>query len=224
MSCHYTYRRGPRWVSLSANIVRRFATGPRLRSSCDSHPTAGGATSRPTDGYTRPAASIEQVLAPAVVALAQEPHQMPAGVQAEGTRRAGQLHARFIGRAAAFAIVAGMAAGHQVLPRSFTGARARDHVIEGQVTRWQRLMAVLAGIAVAHEDVLARKGTGLVRNAPVFEQAYDRRHAQMLPCRMNVRFALLLGGGDALQHQHQRAAGRAHVDRLITGIQNEDRL
>jgi len=66
-----------------------------------------------------------------VVALAEQAHQVPAGVQAKGTRRARQTHARFFRRAAALAIVAGVAAGHQILPRGFARTRAREkHGIE----------------------------------------------------------------------------------------------
>src|SRR5580692_2679135 len=67
---------------------------------------------------------IEQILAPLIVALAEQPHQMPASMQTERPRRARQAHARFIRRTAPLAVIAGMAAGHQILPRRLAGARA----------------------------------------------------------------------------------------------------
>src|ERR1700722_19283272 len=41
---------------------------------------------------------VKQILAPLLVTLAQQPHQVPAGVQAERLRRTRQLHAGFFGR------------------------------------------------------------------------------------------------------------------------------
>src|ERR1019366_1365975 len=95
--------------------------------------------------------SVEQVLPPLGVALAQHAHQVPAGVQAERPRLPHQFHAGFLGSPAALAVVARVTAGHQVLPRRFTGARTRYYVIERQFSRGQRSMAILAGVAVAHQ-------------------------------------------------------------------------
>src|SRR5665213_2805368 len=40
---------------------------------------------------------------------------------------------------------------------------------------------------------------------------------------MDVRARVFLGRRHALQHQHQRAPRRAHVDRFVTGVQYQDR-
>src|SRR5271156_790896 len=101
---------------------------------------------------------------------------MPAGVQTEWARRSSQPHSGFLGRAAALAIVAGMAAGHQILPGSLTGARPRHDMVERKLGRRQWAMAILAGITIPHQDVLAGKSTGLVRDAAIFEQPDHGRH------------------------------------------------
>jgi hypothetical protein len=54
----------------------------------------------------------EQVLAPLVFAASKQPHQMPAGVQAEGAWQTQELHACFFGRPVSFSVVTRMAAGY----------------------------------------------------------------------------------------------------------------
>src|SRR5260370_26540915 len=99
---------------------------------------------------------VEQVFLPLVVALGEQTHQVAAGMQAEGPGRAGELHAGLLGRAAALAVVARMAARDEILPGGLAGARARNYVVERQLRGRHRPMAVLAGVAVAHQNVLAR--------------------------------------------------------------------
>src|SRR5260370_24765869 len=114
---------------------------------------------------------IEEVFAPLIVALGQQSHEVPAGVQAERPGCSRQLEPGFLGRTAALAIVARMAAGHKILPSGFAGARARDHVIESEFAGGHGPVTILAGVAVAHQDIFARKSARLVRNAAVLEQA-----------------------------------------------------
>ena len=138
-----------------------------------------------------PVPSIEQVLAPAVVAAAQHAHDLAAGVQREGPGLAQQDHVvDLVQHAVAFAAVAGVAAGHQVFPRGVAAAGAGNHVIQGEFAGGQHDAAVLAGVAVAQQDVFAREGAGLVRDAAVLQQADDRGH----------------GDAAALGMKHQRHA------------------
>ena len=67
-------------------------------------------------------------------------------------------------------VVAAMAAGDQVFPGRFAGARPRDHMIQSQLAGRQCAMAVLAGVSVAHQNVLARERPGLARNSLVFQE------------------------------------------------------
>ena len=71
---------------------------------------------------TKVLSSIKQILPPLLIALAQQAHQMPAGMQTERTRLAGQLEPRLFRRAAAFSVIAGMTAGDEVFPSRFAGA------------------------------------------------------------------------------------------------------
>ena len=48
-------------------------------------------------------------------------------------------------------------------------------MIERQIAGWRGFRAVLARIAITHQDVLTGEGAGLVRNPPVLEQANHGR-------------------------------------------------
>ena len=116
---------------------------------------------------------VEEVFAPLVVAAAQQAHQVTAGMEAERARLAKEFHARFFRGAAALTIVAAVATGDQILPGGLAGSRARDDVVEGHLAGGQHLVAILAGVAIAHQNVFARKSPGLMGNTPVFQQADD---------------------------------------------------
>jgi len=51
--------------------------------------------------------------------------------------------------------IAGVAAGNQVFPGGRTAARAGDDVVQRQLAGGEDLSAVLAGVAVAQQYVLA---------------------------------------------------------------------
>ena len=70
-----------------------------------------------------------------------------------GSRRA---HVGFVRELIAFAAVAGMAAGYEILPGGETSAGARDDVVEREFAGGQRGGAILAGIAIAQQNIFAR--------------------------------------------------------------------
>ena len=166
---------------------------------------------------------IEEVFAPLIVALAEQPHQMTAGMQAERTRSPRQAHPRFLRSPAALAIIAGMAAGDQIFPSRFPRSRPRLHMVQRQFAGVESSQAILARIAVAHQNVFARKRPRLMRNAAIFEQADHTGHTHGLPCGMDLRVGVLLRRRHAFQHQHQRPARRANIDRLVARIQDKNR-
>jgi len=92
-----------------------------------------------------------------------------AGVQVEGAGLAHQLHRGLAGQLIAFATIACVAARDKVLPGGGTPARTGNHVIEREFSRGEHLSTVLAGIAIAQENVLPRERAGLMGNASVFE-------------------------------------------------------
>ena len=65
-----------------------------------------------------------------------------------------------VGRAVALLVVASAAARHDVQPVGQTAAGARDHVVERELARAERIPAVLAAVVVAAEDVLAAEVNG----------------------------------------------------------------
>jgi hypothetical protein len=75
---------------------------------------------------------VEKVLAPFLVAMADQAHQLARSMESERTRPALKFQAGFFRRAITFAIVAAVAAGHQIFPRRAAAARTGHHVIERQ--------------------------------------------------------------------------------------------
>src|SRR5271155_2258732 len=87
------------------------------------------------------------------------------------------MHPGFVGCAATFAAIAVMARAYDVLPRRHAAARARDDVVQVQLGARQLLVAVLAGVAVAGEDVEAREADVPLGHALVRRQQQDPRDA-----------------------------------------------
>src|SRR5882762_1915009 len=77
--------------------------------------------------------SVEEILAPFVVGVAHHAHDVAAGVEVERARLAEELHIGFVGKLVAFAAVAAVAAGYEVLPTGRTAARAREDVVEREI-------------------------------------------------------------------------------------------
>ena len=142
-------------------------------------------------------------------------------MEREGARLAQQDHVvDLIEQAIAFVAAALMAAGDEVFPRGVAAARTRNHVIESQLAGGIGFAAVLAGVAVAEQNVLAREGAGLVGDAAILEQANDRGHGDDGALRVEREAVLLLSACDSLEHQHEGAARTADVDGLIGGIEH----
>src|SRR6266851_9169996 len=86
------------------------------------------------------------------------------------------MHPGFVGGTATLAAIAVMARAYDVLPRRHSTARARDYVVEIQLGTGQFLVAVLAGVAVAGEDVEARESHVTLGHPLVRRQQKDPRH------------------------------------------------
>ena len=99
---------------------------------------------------------VEQILSPLIVRVPHQAHDVAAGVEIEGSRFPRGLHVGFVRKLIAFAAVAGMAAGDEIFPGRESPARARNHMIERKFTRGKRGAAILAGVAVAQQDVFPR--------------------------------------------------------------------
>src|SRR5271156_845108 len=120
--------------------------------------------------------SIKQVLAPLFVAMSDQSHQLPRRVQRKRPRPPLQFDSSLFRRAIALAVVARVAASHQIFPRRTPAPRTRHHVIQRQLRSRERPRAELASISVAQQNVLPRKRAALLRNVPVTQQPNHRRH------------------------------------------------
>ncbi len=146
---------------------------------------------------------------------------MAAGVEVEGAGFAHELHAGFQGELVAFAAVAGVAAGYEIFPGGRASAGAGDDVIEGQFAGRQHGGAVLAGVAIAQQNVLARKSAALVWDTAILQQTNDRGHTHGDARGVEEVSIFLFGHGHAFENQDEGTAGGADIDRLIGGIQDE---
>ena len=99
--------------------------------------------------------SVKHILAPLVIGMPHQPHDVTAGVKIERARLARGLHVRFMRKLVTLAAVAGMATGYEVLPGREAAAGTRDNVIKSEFAGRQRRAAILASIAVAQQDILA---------------------------------------------------------------------
>jgi len=76
-------------------------------------------------------------------------------VEIEGAGFAGRPHVRFVRKLIAFAAVAGMAAGYEILPGGEAATGAGNHVVEREFARGKRGAAILAGVAVAQQNIFS---------------------------------------------------------------------
>ncbi len=166
---------------------------------------------------------VKQILPPLIVALREEPHQMPARMQTKRPRSASQFHARLLRSPTTLLVVARMAARDEILPSRFPRARPRDYVVERQFARRHRPVAILAYELVAHQDILPRQRPRLMWNPPVVEQPDHARDPEGATGRAHFDRRMLLRRRDALQDKDNRTPDRAHVDRLEARVQDKDR-
>ena len=97
-------------------------------------------------------------------------------------------------------------------------------MVERKFAGGKRGAAILAGVAVAQKNVFARQGARLVRDAAIFEQANDGRYAHGDAGGVKEVSVFFFGHGNSLEHQHNRAACGADIDRLVGGVQHQDGL
>src|SRR5256885_5157320 len=98
---------------------------------------------------------IEKILAPGFVGAAEVAHDLAIHVQRKRARPAQQMHPRLFRCAIALAMIAALAAGHQIVPGRLSAARTWRDVVQGQLRRRELLAAILARGMIAQQDVLA---------------------------------------------------------------------
>ena len=98
-----------------------------------------------------------------------------------------------------------------------------NDVIEREFAGGQHHAAVLALVAIAQQDIFAREGAGLVRDAAVFKQADHGRHGDAAALGVQREAVLFFGARDALEHQHEGAARAADVDGLVGCVEHQHR-
>lgn len=135
-------------------------------------------------------------------------------------RFAVQRHASLFRRAIALAIIAIHARAHEIFPRIFAAAILRQHMIHGE--RTLRGAAILAAVAVALDNILARQNHALARNVNVCHQPHDAGKRQRGSHRAHFPARMTLDDFSFAQNdQNNRLLCGDHTHRLIVLIQNE---
>jgi len=93
-------------------------------------------------------------------------------------------------------------------------------MVEGQVARGQHFGAILAGIAVPQQNVLARQSPRLVGDAPIFEQPDYRGQTNRKTRGMQKVAILFLGDRRTFENQDNGTSGGADIDGLVGGIEH----
>src|SRR3954452_11907933 len=117
-------------------------------------------------------------------------------------------------------MVAGTAGRDEIEPRVCTAARTRMNVVKREVARTPA--AVLAGVIVANEDLLARQlhlRSGALDHVDEADDGGRRKLAGRAAQREIVLLEYL---GLAINDQHNRPADIAYVQGFVVLIQNED--
>jgi len=167
---------------------------------------------------------IEKILSPLIIRVPHQAHDVAAGVEVERAGFARGSHVDFVRELVSFTPVAGMTAGDEVLPGGEAATGAGNYVVERKFAGGQRGAAILAGVAVAQQNVLPRERARLVRDPAILQQTDDRGHAHGQAGGVQEVPIFFFGHGDALQHQHDGAARGTNIDRLVGGIQHQHGL
>ena len=133
-----------------------------------------------------------------------------------------ELHVGFLGRAARFTPITGDTGADDIFPGMLTAAIARNDVVESKVPAL--LAAVLAGVAVAIEYLVAGHLSFAARPFNKPGKTYDRRQRNGLTDGVNVAESILEHLRLALKDKHHRPAGAAHRQRLEALVQDQHRV
>ena len=188
-----------------------------------------------------PIGEVDEMFPRVVTRLAEL--EMEHGAPLGPLRLVEEFHAGFGGGPVALAAVARHAGADDVFPRGFAAPVARDDMVEIEVLAVEFVAAILAGVVVALEDVVAREFHFLLRH-PVEEEEQnhlgnadgERDGADHIAAFVAAREAEPLVEGHGLERaaigldhlcvalveQHEGALDAADVYRLPETIEHED--
>src|SRR6185312_527486 len=94
-------------------------------------------------------------------------------------------------------------------------------MVEREGVALKDIAAILAGVAVPQQDVLARQRSRPHWDPPVSGESNDRRDGHPLTASLHVAVAIFLDARHALKNQHDGAPGGTNVDRLVARVEHE---
>lgn len=130
-----------------------------------------------------------------------------------------QYHACILQALAAFAMVAGFAAGNYIGPLVSTTPTARDDVIDCQI--FIDATAILTGEAVADEYLTTAELDAWPGPTHKCPQSYDRGHLKGAAGRMEELLTLLQHIGLAAKDEHEGSSNVAHVQWFIVLVEHQ---
>src|SRR5258707_5529684 len=165
-----------------------------------------------------PKSLIKKILTPAFVAMSNKAHELARGMQGKRPGPASQFQPRLLRGTVSLAVVAAIAAGHQVLPGRTAATGTRNDMIQREFRAGKNPTAKLAGVPIAQQDILSGKGPALLWGMPVRQQTNYRRNPMRMSCGMDFRGMELFGLRYSLEHQDHRASHCGDVDGLVSGV------
>lgn len=159
---------------------------------------------------------------------------------------ADEVEAGFLRGAVGFFGITLDAGANDIFPGGRAAAIARDHVVKIQVAPIEHLAAILAGVVVAFEDIVAREFHFLLRHPVEEAEQDDARHAdperngmdafrvrllirKIVPLRKVVGLEGPIGVVEdhlrvPFEEEREGAPGGADVDRLPKPVQHQNLL
>ena len=94
-------------------------------------------------------------------------------------------HPTFLWHFIGFQQIASAASGYNIFPSGAPPARARDHMVKGQILRLELTAAILAAKLIAQKDIKPRKGRVRALLNVIFQRDHTRQ-AHRNAGRMNI--------------------------------------
>jgi hypothetical protein len=141
------------------------------------------------------------------------------GVEGRPGGLADEVHVCFTRGATGLAVVAVLTGGDDVIPVVLAAAIAGEDVVEGEVTR--AASAVLAGVAVAQEDIAAAEASAGPRSSDYVDETDNGGDLKNEGGATQVAPPVLQHLGFASVHQDEGATRITDVERFVILIKNQ---
>jgi hypothetical protein len=134
-------------------------------------------------------------------------------------RLAEKPHTRLFRRSSTFVMIARFAGRYQILPAVWAATMARNHMVDGQVSRL--FPAVLTGIVIAKKQLTTCEFRHRVYPLDQIQEPNHRRTGVRGAGRVDLSDSQFDDLGLAVADENERTPSRTHVERLEVLIENK---